>query len=84
VSPHGLLKTDKLLVDHGEAMPMPELPRLLAGDRPGSSTRTVRAVHADSTLDLAGQPRDFSQGLTPQTCVPPPFGRIGFRHERNP
>jgi hypothetical protein len=31
---HGLLNTDKLLADHGEAMPMPALPRLLAGDCP--------------------------------------------------
>ncbi len=31
---HGLLNTDKLVADHGEAMPMPTLLRLLAGDCP--------------------------------------------------
>ena len=31
---HGLLKTDRLLADHGQAMPMPALLRLLAGDCP--------------------------------------------------
>ena len=31
---HGVLRTDRLLADHGEAMPMPALLRLLAGDCP--------------------------------------------------
>jgi hypothetical protein len=31
---HGVLRTDRLLADHGKAMPMPALLRLLAGDCP--------------------------------------------------
>ena len=31
---HGVLRTDKLLADHGPAMTMPTLLRLLAGDCP--------------------------------------------------
>jgi hypothetical protein len=41
---HGLSTTDKLLVDHGEAMPMPALPRLPAGNVRARRRESQRSV----------------------------------------
>jgi len=38
---HGVLRTDKLLADHGRNKPMPELLRLLAGDCPRLSATNL-------------------------------------------
>jgi hypothetical protein len=37
----GRLRTDRLLLDHGPAMPMPGLLRILAGDCPGLSAAAI-------------------------------------------
>ena len=44
---HGVLRTDKLLADHGKAMPMPALLRLLAGDCP-----KVASAHLHDRCDV--------------------------------
>jgi hypothetical protein len=55
---HGLLKTNRLLADHGEAMPMPALLRLLAGDCPRLSAANLYErcdVHCPTLSALFGQ-----------------------------
>jgi hypothetical protein len=44
---HGVLRTDKLLADHGKAMPVPALLRLLAGDCP-----RLASVHRYDRCDV--------------------------------
>jgi hypothetical protein len=41
---HGVLRTDKLLADHGRNKPMPELLRLLAGDCPRLSATNLMSA----------------------------------------
>jgi hypothetical protein len=44
---HGVLRTDRLLADHGRNMPMPELLRLLAGGCP-----KLASVHRYDRCDV--------------------------------
>ena len=56
---HGVLRTDKLLADHGRNKPMPELLRLLAGDCPRLSATNLYErcdVHSPTLGELFGQP----------------------------
>jgi hypothetical protein len=56
---HGVLRTDKLVADHGKAMPMPALLRLLAGDCPRLSAANLYErcdVHSPTLGELFGRP----------------------------
>ena len=56
---HGVLRTDKLLADHGRNKPMPELLRLLAGDCPRLAATNLYErcdVHSPTLGELFGQP----------------------------
>src|ERR1700676_5592204 len=43
----GRLRTERLVLDHGPAMPMPALLQLLAGDCPRLASTTMAADHCD-------------------------------------
>src|SRR3954454_5263822 len=56
---HGVLRTDKLLADHGRNKPMPELLRLLAGDCPRLRATNLYDrchVHSPTLGELFGRP----------------------------
>ena len=56
---HGVLRTDRLLADHGAAMPMPTLLRLLAGDCAKLTSTNIYErgdVHSPTLSVLFGRP----------------------------